>query len=48
MLSIQIAMIVALLMPILHNPQNKPKVRNTMLTIFRTIKSLYSDDPDFQ
>ena len=48
MLSVQIALILSLLLPILHNPQNKGKVRNTMLTIFRTIKGVYADDADFQ
>jgi hypothetical protein len=48
MLQIQISIIAAALLSILHNPQNKSKVRNTMLTIYRTIKAIYADDEEFR
>lgn len=43
-----ITMAVATLIESVKNPANKEKLRKAMLKVYRTIKTVYAGDPDFE
>ena len=43
-----IAIAVSIILSTVKNPASKAKVKKAMLKIFRTIRTVYAGDPDFE